>query len=151
MKAVPVDRPADGALVDQPARPPSGSAEEGVGGRAQQQTALCRFGNQPAAIGGRGRQRLFGEDVLARGKRRKRNVEMRRRYRQVEDKVDVRVGQQRVDAERADAIFLGAESSHVGGDVGTGAQLDPAEQGRIAQIGHRDVAASDDTDAQLYR
>jgi hypothetical protein len=39
---------------------------------------------------------------------------MRRRYRQIEDKVDVRVCQQRVDAERTDAIFLGTECRHVG-------------------------------------
>ena len=60
----------------------------------------------------------------------------------------VGIGDQRVDVHRPQAELRGAARGRVRVDVGAGGDLDAAEQRRIAQIGHRDVAASDDADPQ---
>ena len=66
-----------------------------------------------------------------------------------EDEIDLRVGEQRIDAERADAIFLPAQDSHLGGNIGASAQFHTGKKCRVAQIGHRYVTASDDADTEL--
>ncbi len=89
MKAVPIDRRADGALVDQAPRQPAGGAEEGVGRRAEREAARCGLATSVAAGLGFDGERLLGEDVLAGGERPHGDVEMRGGDRQVEDEVDV--------------------------------------------------------------
>ena len=52
--------------------------------------------------------------------------------RQVDDDVDVGVGEQRVDGLRLDAELLGARLGRGGVEVGAGADLEAAEQRREA-------------------
>ena len=127
---------ADGAVIHQPARAATGGAQESVGSRTQQQSALGGLGDKLAAIAGRGRERLFGEDMFSGRKRRMGNIEMRRRNGEVKDEIDLGIGQQRVDAEPADTIFLCSKRCRIGRNVGASAQFHAGKERRVAQIGH---------------
>ncbi len=74
---------------------------------------------------------------------------MRRRYGEVEDEVDLGISQERIHADGTDAIFAGAPGCQFRGNVGASPQFHTGEERRIAQIGHRYVAAADDADAEL--
>ena len=150
MKAVPVTGAPMAPCFHQAPRLPSGRAEESVGRRSQRKAARRGRGHQlPAGFGFDG-QRLFGEDMLAGGERLHRDVEMRGGNRQVQDQIDVGVGDERIDVHRAQAELRGAARSRLRVDIGAGGDLDAAEEGGIAQIGHRNTAASDDADPAVF-
>ena len=94
-------------------------------------------------------QRLFGIGVLARLKNALGDLVMGIRDRQVDDDVDVLVGQQIIDR-LGPGVEFGRPcrgSLHV--DVGHGAHFQPLEQRRKPQIRGRDIAASDDANAKI--
>ncbi len=110
-------------------------------------TLGLRHDHSPLRDGGG--ERLLGEDVLAGREGRHRHVEMSVRHRQVQHEVNVLGGEKRMHRQRADAVFLGANRGEICREIRAGAQLHPGEQRRVAHVGHRDVAAADDADAEL--
>src|SRR5690606_22129251 len=90
-----------------------------------------------------------GEDVLAGRKGGERHIEMRGRDGEVEDEVDLVIGQQGVDGEGAEAELARASFCDLVHDIGAGREPHAAEEGRIAQIGPGDVAAADDPYPQI--
>ena len=124
-------------------------SKERIGRRAEREMASRRFDDErPASLRRRG-ERLFGEHVLAGRQSRHRDVEMRVRHRQVEHDVDVARPEQGFHREGAKTVFRGPRGRQRGCEVGTGPQFDAAEQRRVSHVGHRDVAAADDADAEL--
>ena len=76
------------------------------------------------------------------------DAEVRLGDRQVDDDVDVGVGQERLDGLRLDAELLGPRLGRGHVEVGAGAHLQPLEERRQAEVGAGDVAAADDADAE---
>ena len=111
-KAVPRDRRADRAFVDQLAAGLVRAAEERVGRAADAQAALLA----PPAMSLRASatvdaERLFGMHVLAGCERLKADLDMGRRHGEVDDDLDRRVGQQFVDAPCRDAELAARASA----------------------------------------
>ncbi len=123
------------------------AAEERVGRAADAQPLRLGQRLQRQPVLERQDQRLFGIDVLAGLERGLADREMRVGDRQVDDEVDFRVREQLLDGLGADAVFLRAGFGRRRIDVGAGPHLEAAEQRREAEIGGRDIAASDDADA----
>ena len=139
---------ADAPFIDQGAGLLMRAAQKGIGRTAYAQTARCRQIAQRQPVFQAQRQRLFGIDVLVRLQDRLRHGEMRSRNGQVDHHVQRLVGQQILDRLRLHAVFgrprLGRGHVH----VGDGPHLQPTKQGRKPEIGGRDIAASDDADAE---
>ena len=92
-------------------------------------------------------ERLFRIDMLARGDRPETHRHVVLRRRQVEDDRDARVGEQRIDRQRLDAVGRGLGPRRVHVDVGAGDDLQDREFRGGLQIGIRDIAGADDADA----
>ena len=92
------DRPADQPFVDRTARGLMGAAEERVG-RAAEPQALWpprrRSGRRASASADA--ERLLRMDVLAGGERLQADLDMRLRDREIEDDLDGRIGEHRID------------------------------------------------------
>ena len=73
---------------------------------------------------------------------------MHRRHRQIDDHVDVGRREQSLDGFRANAKLVGPRFRCSGIDVRAGAHLDALEQRCEFQVGGRDVAAADDSNAK---
>ena len=125
------------------------AAEERVGRRADAQPLLLRALLEVEPFLDRQHERLFRIDVLAGVEHLPRHVVVHRRYRQVDDDVDVVRREQLVDGLGAQLELLGARLRRLHVDVGAGAHLDALEQRRQPEIGGRDVAAADDADAEF--
>ena len=74
-------------------------------------TSSARLGDVDA-------ERLFGMDVLAGGERLQPDLDMRLRDGEVDDDLDRRIGEQRVDRARGQAEFRGPRLGRLGIDVG---------------------------------
>ena len=140
---------ADAAIVDQVARQLVRAAEEGVRRRTDAQLALLRALPEVEAFLDGEHEGLLRIDVLAGVEHLPRHLIVDRRYRQVDDDVDVLRGEQVVDGLGAQAEFLGAGLGGIHVDVRAGAHLDALEERRQLEIGGRDVAAADDADAEF--
>ena len=91
-------------------------------------------------------ERLFVVDVLAGSDDRQRDFGVRGRRRQIDDKLDFRVGQQLLDSERTNAVRLGqfVRPRHV--HVGTGAHIQDVEKAATPEVVVADMTATDDAD-----
>ena len=74
---------------------------------------------------------------------------MRIRDRQVDDDVDLWIGEKLIDGLGLDAIFGGPGLRRSRIDVGAGDNLQAAKQRRQREVGGGDIAASDDADAEF--
>ena len=70
-------------------------------------------------------------------------------HRQVQHAIDGGIGDERIDVDRTNAGLGRATRGRVRHDVGTGGDLDTAEQRGVAQVGHRDAAATHDPNPQV--
>ena len=98
---------SDLAAIDQLAGQPAAGAEERVRRATEFQSAPVRFLNQPMPVFRRDAERLFREYMLARGQRRMADLEMRVGRGQIDHHIHLRIAQQRVDRERANAELVG--------------------------------------------
>ena len=112
------DRPADQPLIDGAARGLVRAAEKRVGRGAEPQASRGRGFDQPARLGDSDAERLFRVDVLAGGDRLEADFDMRVRNREVQDDLDRRIGEQRVDRTRRNAKFRRARLRRRGIGVG---------------------------------
>ncbi len=141
--------PPDPPLIHSLAGELVGAAEKGIGRAADGEVFRGRESAQLLALGQRQHQRLFGIDMLAGFEDPLGNREMRIGDGQVDDDVDLRIGQKFVDRLGAHAIFLRAQRRGLRVDIRAGADLDAPEEGGELEIGHGDMAASDDADAEI--
>ena len=141
------DRPADQPVVDGAARGLVGAAEKGVGRRAEPQALGRRGFDQPARLGDRDAERLFRVDVLAGGDRLEADLDMGVRNREVEDDLDRRIGEQRVDRTRRNPELRRARFRRLRVGVGERDEIEDRELSRRSQIGGADVSATDDADS----
>ena len=93
------------------------AAEERVGRAADAQAPRRGRVDQTARLGERDAERLFRMDVLAGRDRLQADLDMRLRHREVEDDLDRRVGENRVDRARGKAEFGRARLRRRGIDV----------------------------------
>ena len=126
---------ADLALVDIIARQLMSAAEERVGSAADLEIAGRGDPAQLLALFQGQDQRLFGIDVFAGFQDHLGDRKMRIRDRQVDDDIDVRIGQQRLDRLCLDAKFGRADFGSRRVDVGAGDNLDALEERREREIG----------------
>lgn len=125
------------------------AAEEGVR-RAADGKAL-RLGDRPqllALLQGE-HQRLFRIDVFAGFEDCLGDRIVRVRNGQVDDDVDIGIGEQRLDALSFNAVFGRPRLGCRRVDVGAGDNLDAPEKRGKLEVGGGDVAASDDADAKF--
>ena len=127
------------------------AAEEGVGRRADIETALVGLGLELLAFLEREHEGLLGIGMLARRNRIERDLVVRRRHREIDDDVDLGVLQHLVGRHRGDAELLAARLGRGRHDVGDAADLDALEQRREPQIGRGDIAGTHDADAVSLR
>ncbi|MNL41747.1 hypothetical protein D3C87_1641700 [compost metagenome] len=125
-----------------------GAAKEGIGGGTDLQATIVCSLLEGHALFERQHEGLFRIGVLARRDDIHRHRIVGRRNRQVHDHVDFAVLEQLVGSLRLDAEFLGALLGGGRENVGDGADLEPLEQGREAQVGTRDIAGTHDADAK---
>ena len=140
------DRTADPAGID---RPPAGlmrGTEEGIG-RAADAYAFAGGGeHQRLALGEACGQRLLGIDVLAGGDDLPAHRAVRQRHGQIDDDLDVRIGEQRLDRNRRDAVFARPCLGGLGTQIGAGLDPDQLRARGALEVGVADVAAADDAD-----
>ena len=139
---------ADHAVIDGLAGLLVRAAKEGIGSRRHTQLLLLRQLLQVLGLGHRKRQRLFRVDMFPGLKNLLRHFEMCRRYREIDDNLDIIVLQQVFHRLRLNVklVAAGFRRRHV--DIRHGANLEALEQRREFQIGGRDIAAADNADAQ---
>ena len=75
------------------------------------------------------------------------NLDMGRRNGQVDDDIDRRVGEERIDRHGGETECAGASAGGFGAQVGDTADIEDRERSRSFQIGFADVTAADDADA----
>ncbi len=144
------DRAADQAVVDACARGLVRAAEERVRRAAEPQALRRRRLDQPTRFGDVDAERLFRVDMLAGGDRHQADLDMRLRYREVEDDFDRRIGEERVDRTRRRAELGRARLRRRRIGVGERDNVEDREFLRRGQIGRADVAAADDADADPF-
>ena len=108
-----------------------GAAEEGVRGAAEADALCLRRVDQGFSLGDGDAERLLGMDVLAGGDRPQPDLDVGVRYRQVDDDLDRRIGEQCLDAHRRHAELGGA---------GAAASALMSAIPRISRIGNDDTA-----------
>ena len=146
-RGVRAERCPDRALVDKPLSGLIRAAEEGVRGAANPQSELCSPSDERAALAYRHCERFLRVDVLPRRERSQTQGAVRRRGREVEDKLYIRIRKQLVDRLGAQVV-LGCKRRRGGlVQVGAGDRLPAIEGGRVRHIACRDHAAADDADS----
>ena len=119
-----------------------------VSGAQPTPQALGRGGfDQRPRLGDRDAERLFRMDVLARGDRLEAHLDMRLRHGEVENDLDRRIGENRLDRARRNPEFGRARLGRLGIGVGERDDVEDRELFGGVQIGGADVAAADDADA----
>ncbi len=105
---------------------------------------------RPARFGERDAERLFRVHVLAGRDRLQADFDMRLRHREIENDLDGRVGENRIDGARGKAEFGRARFRRRGIEVRQGDDVEDGEFFRRGQIGRADVAAADDADSDPF-
>ena len=114
----PAEHIADPPVIDCLPAGLMASAQERVRRAAEADTGCVRCCDQGAAFFERDRQRLFGIDVLSRIDDRAADLGMGKRDGDVDDDLDLIVGQQSLDRHRLDAIGLSFGRGGIGIDIG---------------------------------
>ncbi|MCY1244907.1 hypothetical protein D9M72_580070 [compost metagenome] len=125
------------------------AAEEGIRRAADGKALGLRDRPELLALLQRKHQWLLGIDVLAGFEDRLRDRVVRVRDRQVDDDIDIRIGQQPLDALGFYAVFRCPRLGRCLVDVGAGDNLDALKQWGEPEVCGGDVAASDDADAKF--
>ena len=113
------DRPADRALVDELAAGLMRAAKERVRRAADAQAlAPCASLQERTRLGGREAERLFRVDVLAGREGLQPDLHMGGRDRQIDDDLDRRIREQRIDRHRAQPELGRPRLGRLGPDVG---------------------------------
>ena len=142
------DRPADRAFVDQLAGGLVAAAEEGVGRAADAQTPC--LAPRPAALRASGEvdaERLLRMHVLAGGDRLQADLDMGERHRQVDDDLDVGVGEQALLRSSLGCRTPRPRFRRPAGFMSATPRVEDREDLRRLEVGRADVAAADDADA----
>src|SRR4029079_3635094 len=115
----------------------------------QSQSAPVRLMDQPMPVFYRDAERLFRKHMLARGQRRMTDLEMRVGRGQVDHHFHLRIAQQRVDRERANAELVGLGPRWRFQNIRTRRQPHAAKRREILHIDGGDDSAADDADAKI--
>ncbi len=142
------DRRADGAGAHRAHRRLDAGAEERVGRVPHEQSAFGGLGEQLLARGRDGGERLFAVDVLARAQRRRGDLGVGGRDREVDDDLHLGQGEDRVEAARdGHAVLARRRGGAVGVQVGDAEDAHVGEGAEGPQVLAADDARADDGDA----
>src|SRR5262249_30099283 len=92
-------------------------------------------------------ERLFRVDVLAVFDRSQPDRHVRLGHSEIDDDLDVRVGEEIADGSRRNVEFLAARLGGGRVDIGESANVENGEDPRRLEVGRTDIAAADDADA----
>ncbi len=142
----------DPAVVDQFAAGLLAAAQEGIGRAADAHALLSGRVQDLLAFGAAHGQRLLAVDVLVRGDSRQADGRVYLGHGQVDHDLDLRVGQQRVHAQRArHAVFGGLLAGAAGVDISHSSQIENGEGPAARDVSRKDLAHANDADLDLLR